>query len=34
MENLEFLKEPVFWVLTTIGSIALSIIANLVTPKI
>ncbi|PTP76390.1 hypothetical protein [Vibrio splendidus] len=34
MENLEFLKEPVFWVLTTVGSIILSIIANLVTPKV
>ena len=34
MDYLALFKEPVFWVLTTAGSVLLSVIGNLVTPKV
>lgn len=35
--NLDYIalfKEPIFWALTTLGSVVLSVIANIVTPKV
>lgn len=34
MDILTFLKEPIFWAISAIGSVLLSIIANLLTPYI
>lgn len=32
MEILELIKEPVFWIFSAIGSVVLSVFANLITP--
>lgn len=34
MQLIELIKEPVFWVISAIGSILLSVLANLVTPYV
>lgn len=34
MDILEFIKEPIFWAVSAAGSVLLSIVANLFTPKI
>lgn len=34
MDYIVLLKEPIFWLMATIGSIILSVIGNLVTPKV
>ncbi|WP_323940133.1 hypothetical protein [Aeromonas veronii] len=34
MEFIELIKEPTFWIISSIGSVFLSVAANLVTPYI